>query len=58
LRFMDVPHAAAMAAGKSQLRIYTDDQKEWDFLTKTAAKLDWDEKQLQIRKVVGEENEE
>ncbi|MDC0322318.1 acetylxylan esterase [Verrucomicrobiales bacterium] len=58
LRFMDVPHAAAMAAGKSQLRIYTDDQKEWEFLTKTAAKLDWDEKQLQIRKVVEGKNEE
>ncbi len=57
LRFMDIPHAAAMAAGKSQLRIYADDAKEWDFLTKTAVKLNWDEKQLQIRKTVEDKSE-
>ncbi|NNE94133.1 MAG: prolyl oligopeptidase family serine peptidase [Verrucomicrobiales bacterium] len=58
LRFMDVYHAAAIAAGKSQVRIYSDDEKAWAFLTDTAKKLKWDEKQVQIREsMMGEESE-
>ncbi|MEM7012193.1 MAG: prolyl oligopeptidase family serine peptidase, partial [Verrucomicrobiota bacterium] len=52
LRFLDMPQAAAMAAERSQLRIYTNDQAPWSYLTETAAKSDWPESQVQLRKAM------
>jgi len=49
LRFTDIPQIAAVAGGRSQLRLYTDDAAPWKPLTDFAAKLAWPEEQLQIR---------
>jgi len=49
LRFLDVPAAVAMAAGKSQVRIYQNEQGGWTFPQSVAEQLGWDKKQLQVR---------
>jgi dienelactone hydrolase len=49
LRFADIPQIAAIAGGRSQLRLYTDDPEEWGYLEEVAKRLEWPEKQLQIR---------
>lgn len=49
LRFLDIPQAAAMAAERSRLVIYTDAPKPWKYVTDTAALLQWDAKQFQVR---------
>ncbi len=54
LRFTDLPQIAAIAGEKSQLRIYTDDAAKWSYLTEFAKKMEWPEKQLQIRAGMGE----
>ena len=51
LRHLDMPHAAAMAAERSQLVLYDTEAKQWDFSTSTAAALNWDKKQIQFRKI-------
>ena len=52
LRFTDIPQVATVVGGKSQLRIYSDKEGDWNFLTTAAKNLKWDKKQLQIRKPV------
>ena len=58
LRFLDIPQAAAMAAENSQLRIYAEEKKPWEYLTKVGEVLEWDKKQVQVREPVEEEPEE
>lgn len=50
LRFTDIPQIASIVGEKSQLRLYTDQEKEWSYLTQMAEKMGWPEKQLQLRK--------
>ncbi|MCB1205862.1 MAG: prolyl oligopeptidase family serine peptidase [Verrucomicrobiae bacterium] len=53
LRFTDIPQIAGIAGERSQLRIYGNPE-DWSYLTELAGKLEWPDKQLQIRKPVGE----
>ena len=51
LRYTDLPQTAGMAvASGSQLRIYTDKDADWKYLTQLSQNLNWDKKQFQIRK--------
>jgi cephalosporin-C deacetylase-like acetyl esterase/uncharacterized protein YkuJ len=52
LKFLDLPQAAAMAAEKTRVILYTGDSADWDFPTTTAQNLEWPEKQWSIRKPV------
>ena len=58
LRYLDVPQAVAMATERSQVRIYQADEAGWEFAQQTAEKLNWDKKQLQIRKLPKEDSSE
>ncbi len=49
LRVLDMPQAVALAAEKSQVRIYQDQPGGWEFPEQVLGKLDWDKKQLQVR---------
>ena len=49
LRFTDIPQIAAMVGEKSQLRLYTGEAAKWSYLTEFAKKMEWPEKQLQVR---------
>jgi dienelactone hydrolase len=49
LRVLDMPQAVAMAAERSQVRLYQRDAAGWDYPAGVAAKLGWDPKQIQIR---------
>ena len=51
LRYLDVPQAVAMAAERSQVRIYQDDTKGWDYPQQVAKTLGWDKNQFQVRNV-------
>ena len=51
LRFLDTPQAVAMAAERSQVRLYQATDAGWDYAKQTAKQLDWNEKQLQVRKL-------
>lgn len=55
LRFLDVPQAVAMAAENSRIRIYQKDQSGWEFPKEVAKSLEWDSKQIQIRKIPSSE---
>jgi dienelactone hydrolase len=48
-RYFDLPQAVAMAAERSQVVIYQDEEG-WDYPLSVAEKLGWDAKQVQIRK--------
>ncbi|HYR57566.1 MAG TPA: hypothetical protein VEO95_03005, partial [Chthoniobacteraceae bacterium] len=50
LRHLDLPQAAALAAERSTLAIYTDDSAPWSFAQNVAAALSWGDKRVQIRK--------
>jgi dienelactone hydrolase len=49
LRYLDTPQAVAMAAERSQVRIYQDGKEGWQYPADIVAKLGWGEKALQIR---------
>lgn len=51
LRFLDVPQAVALAAERSQVRIYQEGEGGWDYPLAVAAALHWDAGQIQIREV-------
>jgi hypothetical protein len=53
LRFTDLPQIAAIAAERSQLRIYGKPD-DWSHVTDLAKKFEWPEKQVQVREVVKE----
>ena len=48
LRYLDMPCAVAMAADRSQVKLYQDDDAGWQFPKAVADRLGWPEKQLQI----------
>ena len=49
LRYLDMPQAVAMAAERSQVRLYQADKNGWEYATDTSSKFGWDAKQIQIR---------
>lgn len=54
LRFTDLPQIAAIAAERSQLRIYGK-PADWSYVTEAAKKFEWPEKQVQVREAVKQE---
>lgn len=48
LRFTDLPQIAAIAAERSQLRIYGKPD-DWSYVTEAAKKFGWPEKQVQVQ---------
>jgi dienelactone hydrolase len=54
LRFLDLPQAIAMAAERSQVVIYRDDDRGLEYPLATAKALDWPAKQIEVRKLPGE----
>jgi len=54
LRFTDLPQIAALAAERSQVRIYGK-PADWSYVTEAAKKFEWPEKQVQVREMVKEE---
>jgi hypothetical protein len=49
-RFLDMPQAVAMAAERSKIVLYQDDDAGWDYPQAVAKALGWDAKQIQIRR--------
>lgn len=49
LRILDIPQAVAMAAERSQVRIYLKEAGGWEYPGDVAKRLEWDEKQIQVR---------
>jgi hypothetical protein len=49
-RFLDMPQAVAMAAERSKVVIYQDDDTGWEYPQSVAKALGWDAKQIQIRR--------
>jgi Prolyl oligopeptidase family len=49
-RFLDMPQAVAMAAERSKVVIYQDDDTGWEYPQAVAKQLGWAEKQIQIRR--------
>ncbi len=49
-RYLDMPQAVAMAAERSKVVLYQDDDTGWEYPRAVAERLGWDAKQIQIRK--------
>jgi hypothetical protein len=49
-RFLDMPQAVAMAAERSKVVIYQDDDTGWEYPQAVAKALHWPENQIQIRR--------
>ncbi len=56
LRVLDMPTAVTLAAERSQVRLYQDDQTGWEEPQAVAKKLNWNPKQLQIRQIPQDKN--
>ena len=54
LRYIDLPEVVPFVAQKSQVRIYADDPKKWDFSAKVVEKLKWEGKPFEVRKPMEE----
>ncbi len=52
LRHLDLPQAAALAAERSTIAIYTDQKDAWSYAREVASKLGWGDKRVQIRKAL------
>jgi cephalosporin-C deacetylase-like acetyl esterase len=51
LRYLDIPEALAMAAERSQIRLYQKDDFQWHFPQAVAKNLGWPKKQFQVHTV-------
>ncbi len=49
LRVLDMPQAVALAAEKTQVRLYQDQKPGWEYPQDLVERLNWDKKQLQVR---------
>jgi cephalosporin-C deacetylase-like acetyl esterase len=47
LRYLDIPEAVAMAAERTEVQVYQEDNFDWAFPKAVAKKLGWPEKQFQ-----------
>jgi hypothetical protein len=45
-----MPGAVAMAAERSRIKLYQSDDSGWDWPRQLSAKLEWDAKQIEIRR--------
>jgi hypothetical protein len=52
LRYLDLPAAVAMAAERSQVRLYQPDKRGWEYPAAVAEGLGWGKKRVEVR-VVG-----
>jgi hypothetical protein len=52
-RLLDMPQAVALAAERSKIVIYQDDNAGWEYPQAVAKQLGWDAKQIQIRRKPG-----
>ncbi len=50
LRHLDLPQAAALAAERATLAIYTDNEQPWNFARNVATTMSWGATRVQIRK--------
>ncbi len=50
LRHLDLPQAATLAAERTTLAIYAEDEQPWTFARSVATAMKWGEKRVQIRK--------
>jgi len=48
LRVLDIPQAMAMAAERSQVRLFETDPKDWDYPVAVAQRLGWNEKRIVV----------
>lgn len=55
LRFLDIPQAVAMAADRSRIVIYSDEDRPWNYASAIGALLEWEEKQFQVRQSMADE---
>jgi len=53
LKIWDVPQAVAVAAEKSQVRLYHETPASWDYAKQVSERLGWNARQLQVRPVAG-----
>jgi hypothetical protein len=49
-RYLDLPQAVALAAERSQVVLYQDDDTGWEYPQALAKQLGWDPEQIQIRR--------
>jgi len=56
-RFIDMPHAVAMAAERSRITLYSDTPESWEYANQVGQILGWNAKQLKIRKPVADDAE-
>jgi hypothetical protein len=54
LKYLDLPQVAALAADRTRVVLYTDDEKPWAWPAALVKGLKMPEKQWQIRKPVAE----
>jgi hypothetical protein len=52
-RYLDMPQAVAMAAERSKVVLYQNDDAGWEYPQAVAKNLGWDAKQIQIRRKPG-----
>ncbi len=50
LRYLDIPEALTMAAERSQIRLYQEDDSGWRFTQAVAEKLGWPKNKFQVQK--------
>ena len=55
MRYLDIPQAVAMAAERSQVRLYQEDSSGWQFPRDVAENLGWPDEKFQIR-IVSNDN--
>jgi dienelactone hydrolase len=51
LRYLDIPEAVAMAAERSQIRLYQKDNSGWQFPRAVAKKLCWGDERFQVQTI-------
>ena len=57
LRFLDIPQATAMAADRSRVVIYSDEDRPWKYPAAVGTLLGWDKKQFQVRQSMADQGE-
>jgi dienelactone hydrolase len=56
LRVLDIPQATAIAAERSQVRLFETDPKGWDYTVALAQSLGWNEKQFVVEQLPSTES--
>jgi dienelactone hydrolase len=56
LKILDIPQAVAIAAERTEVRVYQRERTGWEYVQEVAFKLGWDGKQFQVRSLVNAPN--